>query len=561
MFIEKKTKYKIQKNFSAIELIEIKEGTNSFENFIIFKNNSLIDIYDRRCDHAGGKILSTKNHHTCPYHNWRFSPETGRYNNGLKKKKLKFKIINQKLIIENKKFIPQLNFIKSKKSVSIEYINHAFLIIEGDGFKFATDPWALGPAFGLGWWLKNKTKENWLKELQTCDFIYISHNHPDHLHQLSLSLLNKDKQIVVPNFKSDSVSKFLESMNFKNIKKIDFLKHFNFRKTDLNFMILKSGDFRDDSGLYFTAGNTSFLLAVDSNNLNSHNLPNTDLYAASFAGGASGFPLIFDNYSEKEKIKILSKNKLLFKTLRLKEIHLTNTKYFLPYAGSFLEKLDRNLYIRKNNQKNSVEDYIGLKNKFITLDINKNNIFEFFDGKLLSQKNIKYSVLNDLDEKKYEANFKNIYTKITKKSLNNYFLKSKFQDNLILFISIMNVNYTKSFFNLSINFTKPTIEVKFYKTKISKTTLKKQYKKNGPNFLFISVRLESFINILKNLDSWENLVIGFECKIFRLPNAYNAKFWHHFSNVYVKNKLQKKGIDCYSCERLNQKIFNEILNI
>ena len=46
-----------------------------------------------------------------------------------------------------------------KENIFVEYVNHAFLIIRGEKFKFATDPWAFGPAFGLGWWLKNKTKK------------------------------------------------------------------------------------------------------------------------------------------------------------------------------------------------------------------------------------------------------------------------------------------------------------------------------------------------------------------------------------------------------------------
>ena len=36
-----------------------------------------------------------------------------------------------------------------KSKVKIRYINHAFLIIETDDFKFATDPWALGQLLTL----------------------------------------------------------------------------------------------------------------------------------------------------------------------------------------------------------------------------------------------------------------------------------------------------------------------------------------------------------------------------------------------------------------------------
>ena len=80
--------------------------------------------------------------------------------------------------------------------------------------------WAIGPTFYNGWWLKNKkTHEDWIYELNNSDFIYISHNHPDHLNAQTLSKLNKDKKILVPNFLSDSTYLFLKEEGFKNIKK------------------------------------------------------------------------------------------------------------------------------------------------------------------------------------------------------------------------------------------------------------------------------------------------------------------------------------------------------
>ena len=92
-------------------------------------------------------------------------------------------------------------------------------------------------------------------------------------------------------------------------------------------------------------------------------------YGASYAGGASGFPLVFENYSEIEKKKILSKNKRIFKSIRLKELKITNAKYFLPYAGNFDEKLTKNEYIRKNNQKNTIQDYMDINSNFLTLEL------------------------------------------------------------------------------------------------------------------------------------------------------------------------------------------------
>ena len=90
-------------------------------------------------------------------------------------------------------------------------------------------PWAIGPAFNNGWWLKNKTKKDWIEQLNNCDFIYISHNHPDHLHKITLSKVRKDMLFLVPNFISDSTGIYLEHLGFKNIFRANFLNEYSFK--------------------------------------------------------------------------------------------------------------------------------------------------------------------------------------------------------------------------------------------------------------------------------------------------------------------------------------------
>ena len=55
-----KLKNLINKKEFKINLNELKSGINLFENFIIYQNNNDIKIYDRKCDHAGGKIISMR---------------------------------------------------------------------------------------------------------------------------------------------------------------------------------------------------------------------------------------------------------------------------------------------------------------------------------------------------------------------------------------------------------------------------------------------------------------------------------------------------------------------
>ena len=562
MFQKKITKFSTEVKTKEININLLENRINSFENFIIVndKKNKKFKVYDRKCDHAGGKILSFKNTHKCPYHNWIFNPITGKYSNAIKKKELNFELRKNNLVIKDKIITPILNSESSNKSIKIKYLNHAFIIIESDRFKFALDPWALGPAFGTGWWLAKNTETNWVEEVNNCDFVFISHNHPDHLHSLTLSLIKKKTNFLIPNFKTKSVQKCLKKIGFKNFFCLDFLQEFNLINTDLNLMILKSGDFRDDSGLYFSTGGTNFLFGVDSNNLNSLVLPKVDIFASSYAAGASGFPLIFDNYNIKEKRKILDYNKKFLLSVRLKEIKLCKTKYFLPYAGSFNIKLIRDKFIKNNNLKNKIDDFnIIEKNGVKLLDINKFNQFEFLNGKLISNILVKSRKFQDIKPKKYLDAVKNDFKKISIKYIRSYFVNSNFKDNLKLYVSLTDDNFKISKLDFSVNFSKKNILFSIEKNGIKKKNLINENKINNIRVIFIKARIESFMELVLNKNPWENLSIGFQCRIYRVPNQYNADFWFHFSNKYIKLEKARQFDQCNNCEILSQNLQNELL--
>ena len=87
-----KLKYKTKTQNVNIDLELIKDGVNFTEEFIILKKNDQLSVYDRICDHNSGKLISKNGKTFCPMHNWEFNPQTGKYKNGLIKKKkiLKF---------------------------------------------------------------------------------------------------------------------------------------------------------------------------------------------------------------------------------------------------------------------------------------------------------------------------------------------------------------------------------------------------------------------------------------------------------------------------------------
>ena len=75
----------------------------------------------------------------------------------------------------------------------------------------------------------NPSPENWLEQLLSCDSIYISHNHSDHLNAHTLRHISSKKPsilIIVPLFGSRTISNSLISMGFTNVIEVPFNQNF-----------------------------------------------------------------------------------------------------------------------------------------------------------------------------------------------------------------------------------------------------------------------------------------------------------------------------------------------
>ena len=546
----RKIKYNITVQPSEIKVESLNDGVNYLEDFIIYKKDKKFKIYNRICDHKGGKIISKKGENICPMHSWKFDPVTGKYSNGVLKKEVEYEIKNNKIYFEKKILKPEISVLNNNNNqTNIRFFNHAFLKVSGEGFSFCTDPWAIGPAFNTGWWLKHKTKEDWLENLNNSNFIYISHNHPDHLHPLTLSKVNKEIPIIVPNFNEDSAGKYIDELGFKNVIRLSFDTEYSYENTNLIISLFKSGDFREDSGIYFSNGNFKGLLSVDSNMLNFDRYPKVDFYGGSFAGGASGYPLMFDNYEKDAQYKISKKEKNFLRKRKFEQLKIIKPYYFLPYAGFFKEKLKRDNRILRHNEKNKIKDYKILceRENIELLDVEKFDNYLFTGNKLTEKSKINKKYFKDIDENEYLKYFKKEYNSIDKKFLKNYFENSNFKENLNLFISLTDDNFKPLGLFYSIKFSVNKINFKELSSFSEKEILKT---KNMSKILILKIRKESFLNTVYNKLPWEDLLIGFQCKVLRNPNVYNVYFWNHFTNKYITSKHVRVNSDCNSCIRL-----------
>lgn len=542
---------KLKKKQLRINIEDLNEGLNSTEDFFINKTNNKIKwVVDRICDHNGGKLIVSNSNRKiakCPMHDWKLSLENLNYTNvNIKKKKKNFKIEKNCLVLEkDEKYLklPKKNFSYSNE-VKIQYLSHASILIETKDFKMITDPWFFGPAFCNGWWLKKPPRFNLNSVLKDLNLIYISHNHPDHLHVETLKKIDPNTKIICPNFKSKSTEKLLKRLGLKNIISLEFNKIFQYSNLEIFFTLLKSGDFRDDSGIYLSLNGKEILLNVDCNNLNFGVLPkNIDLLLSSYAGGASGFPLCFDDYTLFEKKRIIQRNQSAQLAMVLKLIENSKPKFFMPYAGYFSEYATRDKYIFENNKKNKIlliEEKLKFK-KINTKVINneKYDTISFLSGNEIEPKLKK---LNN-SKKLYIQNQKLITKYINQaKSLaknqnfddliSNYFKESNFFDNLELIIIPTDDNFNLEKYGYIIDFKKKVSTVIKKNIHITKKYFE-NFNSIKKRILMIRVRKDALNTVLNNKLPFEDLLIGFQCRVNRKPNIYNFKFWNYFTNVYI----------------------------
>jgi CMP-N-acetylneuraminate monooxygenase len=536
--------YKAYQSEVKKNIDQIQEGKSQDENFLYFRCGEKIKIYDRVCDHNGGRLSLKEDGAICPLHGWRLDLSSGFYTNVSCSKKPILEIndyeLDSPLIfipITKHRISPQP--WDSEKTTEIRFINHACLLIKIGDITFATDPWIYGSAFCNGWWLAKSSPTDAFDCLNACDFIYISHNHPDHLHPESLQRIRKDIPILTADFQSGSTKEYLHKLGFINVVALDFASSLVNREKEIQLSVLKSGDFRDDSGLFFQIGKFKCLLTVDSNFLNFGKLPTVDLLCSSFAGGASGFPLCFENYSEEEKKIIVTRNRGAIKATNKSTIEIVEPSFFMPYAGFFTEAAKRDSYIKQRNIKNSVEDFesISASAGSTLLNVNKDQIFVFQGSQLVSQRQDETEKMDSTSLGVIaEFDFTQVDDKLNDLVI-EYFEGCDFKDELLVDLRPTSDDFRSGNLGFRLDFS--SNEYSKFDCSSLVESIEDQATKRGLRYLQIKVRRAELLDVLLNGKPWEDLSIGFQCRIYRMPNVYNSEFWFYFTNVYIGDKVHR----------------------
>jgi CMP-N-acetylneuraminate monooxygenase len=548
---------------TRVELAGLAPGVCTAEDiFFRLNGDGAVEwVVSRVCDHAGGKLLLRNDigQAVCPMHGWRLDLETLRYCNvQMAKRRLPFEVQDGVLVTERN--ARSLQLPKSGKPVGpveIRLLSHACALIDIAGVRIVTDPWLIGPCFTTGWWLAFPPRADAIDLLRSANLVFVSHNHPDHCHLETLALLDRNMPIIVPDFASKSAQKILELGGHTNIVPLQLGHAYRLAGTEINLAILKSGNFRDDSGIYLAAGDFEALLTVDSAHLNSGVLPkNIDLLMTSFAGGASGYPLCFDIYPLDVKRSISERQRLSHRTMVIEYARATGPRAYMPYAGFFAEAALRDGFIADNNRKNSVEEALQAVRTASpgTITINPLETEAVtISRSTIEPKAIDLPRLYPVDAayvESYLDRHRDAFPALSSAEIIDYFAASGFRDDLCLFVIPTDDEFRPSGDAVQVDFSVVPPRAQALAAQDAMQRYDRWSSEGKVRVKCLKVRTESLSQVISNRMPLEDLLIGFQCRVQRKPDVYNSDFWYHFSSIYVGPEHLRSSDRCDGCARI-----------
>ena len=139
--------------------------------------------------------------------------------------------------------------------MEITYIGHAALLVRAAGKSILMDPWLEDPAYCNAWFhyppLVHRTAD-----LVDVDYVYCSHEHPDHFDPRTLRQFRKDQPILLPPFTSGVLRGKFEKLGMTNFVEMPFGEAVELAD-GLTITCLRSDLIWEDSAVIVESGGTT----------------------------------------------------------------------------------------------------------------------------------------------------------------------------------------------------------------------------------------------------------------------------------------------------------------
>jgi len=385
---------------------------------------------------------------------------------------------------------------------SIEFINHASVVVSDGKISILSDPWFGGDAFHKGWNLLHETNEDEIKKLlQKITHIWVSHEHPDHFsisffQNYSQILRNNSIKILFQKTNDKRVFKFLNSKGL-DVQELEFNKILKL-SDNYSVMCIKDGFY--DSGLLINSHGEKILNLNDCE-ITTPNRANevlkltgnvdvllTQFSYAAWKGGINNKQWRIN--AAQEKINSMSL-----------QIETFQPKYVIPFASFFYFSNKENFYLNDSaNKPEQLEDKLKKYSEKLLIMAPK----DILGGKMESLNNDrainfwknKYEKLLDLSLNQFSTTDLNIINN----SFKTYCERIEKNNNLFLIKIIRYLSPIRAFKPIIVKITDLNLNLEFdYVRKIFSQTSEQA---------MLSMKSESLNFIFKNSFGFDTLTVN-----------------------------------------------------
>ena len=237
----------------------------------------------------------------------------------------------------------------------LRFLGHNCYLIENAETFLLIDPWLTNKGAFFGSWFQYPKNHHLRDEIidlskKKTGYVYYTHEHEDHFDIETLSLLDPKTKVIIPEYKDRFLFKTITSKLFDCIELPEGSTYSLGSEITLRIFISEVGINRDSAILVKTK-NFVFFNQNDCKIFDRLNEIEEKItyYTVQFSG-ATGHPVCYTNYTDKEKAAISlrkNNNKL---TNVVKAIKLLSPDYYIPAAGpAIFPYLDPFLSYGKDN--------------------------------------------------------------------------------------------------------------------------------------------------------------------------------------------------------------------
>ena len=144
----------------------------------------------------------------------------------------------------------------------VTYLGHAAIMLEAGGQRLLMDPWLVDPSYHGTWW-HFPPLELGPRDLPRIDYLYVSHEHPDHFDPPTLAQLDKQIHVVIPSFTKKRLRDTLTQIGFRTITELPYDADFTCGANGPTVRLIAPDRPWDDSAILVRHGGTTVMNVND----------------------------------------------------------------------------------------------------------------------------------------------------------------------------------------------------------------------------------------------------------------------------------------------------------